>query len=73
MSGGLDQFEPDTMNLSAQGDTPDHSHHFSEPLPHESQLPLFSLWGGTGFIGGEAEDVLHRKERCTDGWFWGHV
>jgi excisionase family DNA binding protein len=50
---------------ATQADTPDHLEHFSEPLPHESQLPLFSLRSGTGYIGGEADDVLHRKERCT--------
>ena len=55
----------DALSCRAQVDTPDHLKHFSEPLPHESQLPLFSLWGSTGFIGGEAEDVLHKKERCT--------
>ena len=58
---GLDQLEPDRIQRSAQVDTPDHSQHFSEPLPHESQLPLFSLRSGTVLIGGEADDVLHRK------------
>ena len=55
----------DRPRRGAQVDTPDHSKHFSEPLPHESHLPLFSLGSSTGIIGGEADGVLHRKERCT--------
>ncbi len=48
-----------------QADTPDHSAHFPEPLPHESQLPLFSLQRQRGDRRWGSRRRAAQESRCS--------